>query len=108
MTIQKVIDGDSYGEGEKFLFHIEGSNVDLTVAIAAGEHVTIYGLTVGETYTVTELTDWSWRYEATAVSQQKELSADATGNVLTFTNKLVVDRWLSGDHFNENQFSLNN
>ena len=108
LTIQKVIDGDSYGEGEKFLFHIEGSNVDLTVAIAAGEHVTIYGLTVGETYTVTELTDWSWRYEATAVSQQKELSADATGNVLTFTNKLAVDRWLSGDHFNENQFSLNN
>ena len=108
LTIKKVIEGDSYGEGEKFLFHIEGSNVDLTVAIAAGEQVTIYGLTVGETYTVTELTDWSWRYEATAVSQQKELSADATGNVLTFTNKLFVDRWLSGDHFNENQFSLNN
>lgn len=47
---------------QTFLFRIQGEGVDLTVAVHGDGYAVVDGLKVGGTYTVTEITRWSWRY----------------------------------------------
>lgn len=103
-------------EDQTFLFRIVGKDVDLTVRVHGNESITINGLTVGETYTVTEITDWSWRYTLTgwafggtiSVNDDNSvnitLNAKAEDNVLTCTNDRNVDQWLDGDAYYQNHF----
>ena len=56
MTIQVL---DAIGT---FIFRITGEGVDVTVTVESGKKVTIGGLLVGRTYTITD-TGWNWRYE---------------------------------------------
>lgn len=58
--------------------------------------VTITGLKVGTTYTITEDTGWSWRYTPTAEVQKKTLDVDKTQNTVIFSNSRSEDRWLNG------------
>ena len=120
LTIQKA----GYSGYEKvdpnqtFLFQITGENVDLIVTVHGNSLTTINGLKVGSEYTVTELTDWSWRYEfsswavsgdITTSDFSKENGASitlgATGNTITFTNTRSNEYWLDGDSYKVNIFN---
>ena len=80
-------------------------NVDLTVAVQGNGKTTIVGLTVGKEYTVTEITDWSWRYDVTNLKQCKiKLSTDKTSNIITVTNSRTNNQWLSGSDAAVNVF----
>ncbi len=120
LTIKK----DGYSEYESidpnqtFLFQVTGDVVDLTVTVHGAGSVTITGLKVGETYTVTELTEWSWRYEvdvwsfttggetdASGTANGAEIILGATGNEITFTNRRSEQKWLDGDSYRVNIFT---
>lgn len=92
---------------QTFLFQIKGTDsntgdIDLTVTVHGNGKTTITDLPVGS-YTVTEKTDWSWRYTPGAGSTQSiELTAD--GLVLRFENSRTAEKWLDGDSYKVNHF----
>lgn len=90
LTINKLVTGT--GKQDTFIFHITGNGVDMDVTITGSGSVTICDLPLGS-YTVTEDTDWSWRYSAdkTAVSVDLKNNPDAE---VTFTNTYSNNRWL--------------
>ena len=93
--------------------------VDVTVTVHGNSAVTIDGLTIGKAYTVTELTEWSWRYgqqkftAATGLSCTAPetggitvtLTADENTNSVTCANTRTVPYWLDGDSFRINVFT---
>lgn len=105
---------DAADAGTTFIFRIKGTdentkNIDLRVTIhgyvSGGDvpNVTVADLPVGS-YTVTEESDWSWRYQPTNGEQPITLDPDGTKNVLTFENVREDDKWLSGDAYNNNLY----
>ena len=72
------------------------------VVINGNGSVTIKGLKIG-TYTVTEVTTWSWRYTANSSSQRIELKPAMT-NAVTFANTRINHKWLGGDAYKKNIF----
>lgn len=117
LTIKKV-GWETIDPNQTFIFNIKGNgvgnNVNLDVTVHGNGSVTIDGLTVGATYTVTEKTDWSWRYEFDSVSvdkvtivTQKDSSVSITiglNGTITFTNERKVNQWLDGDSWCNNMF----
>ena len=117
LTISKTghIDID---ENQSFLFRVEGAGVDLIVTVHGNSSTTINGLKVGSQYTVTELTDWSWRYkfskwehrmnadEATTTTGSTNGAAIKLGEngTITFTNTRSIIWWLDGDSWCNNIF----
>ena len=98
-------DGTGLDAGQSFLFTVTGAGLPedgLLIAINGNGSETISGLTVGKTYTVTEVESWSWRYTATA--QKITLKADASENVVTVANGRDKVQWLDGDCYAENNF----
>ena len=93
--------------------------MDVTVTVHGNSAVTIDGLTIGKAYTVTELTEWSWRYgrqtftAAAGLSYEAPptggitvtLTADETANRVTCANTRTVPYWLDGDSFRINVFT---
>ena len=67
--------------------------------------VTIKDLPIGE-YTVTENTNWSWRYTPDGGKSKTIKLAVDDKNEVTFDNKRSWIYWLSGDSYNENQFTV--
>ena len=103
LTISKTGDAD-IDENQSFLFRIysEEKGVDLTVAIVGNRSVTVTLLPVG-TYTITELTGWSWRY--TPESAEKEVTVVYNqDNSVSFTHSRTGLYWLDGNNNRENQF----
>ena len=107
-------------ENQTFLFRVVGKGVDVTVTVHGNSFVTIDGLTIGEQYTVTEITEWSWRYSAQAFITTLDagnyeasatggiivtLSAEEAKNSVTCTNTRTVPYWLDGDNFCVNVFA---
>jgi tetrahydromethanopterin S-methyltransferase subunit H len=86
---------------DTFIFTITGNGVTLRVSVQGNGSQTIVGLPVG-TYTVTEASGWSWRYDATSVNVTLS-HTNATASV-TVQNELENDRWLSGDSQAVNSF----
>lgn len=99
MTLEKK--ATPYDKNDMFIFTVTDSkgNEFAKVALTAGEKVTLTGLTVGETYTVSEDTNWSWRYEAKQAKQSIEMQPDASGNVVTFENTVENDKWLGASSY---------
>lgn len=65
------------------------------VLVTGTEHATVKGLPVG-TYTVTEDTNWSWRYEAVGGDSKTETLEVAKDNAeVTITNRLKENKWLN-------------
>lgn len=108
---------DDLDRNQTFLFRVTGEGVDVTVTVHGNSSVTIDGLTIGKQYTVTEITDWSWRYgeqvftttlnnyEAPATGGiTVTLSANAAENSVTCTNTRTVPYWLDGDNYKVNIF----
>lgn len=106
LTITKT-GAQEIDEYQTFLFRIKGTDgntegIDLTVTVCGNGSVKITELPVGE-YTVTELTDWSWRYQPEKAEVQITLDA-AGGNVLKFINSRTQQYWLGGDGYSRNNF----
>ena len=92
-------------ENQSFIFKVtcDGQQVAEVVIHGDGSAV-ITGLKVGKTYTVTEETAWSWRYEPKERSQTKTLMGGEK-NEVTFVNSRTTDKWLSGDNYEDNTFN---
>lgn len=110
LTIEKAgvnenLDADGADKIQSTIFEVSnGVGFTMQVSIVGNGSVTIKDIPVG-TYTVTELTDWSWRYELESISPTAkegdafatvEATADETAKA-TFENKRDNDKWLSGD-----------
>ncbi len=88
---KKFKDGDPIPVGQSIVFKVEGGNIDpsnplyvnmLIEDLGNGENpntVTVKDLPKGN-YTITEVTDWSWRYECYNVLVQRDNNTTATGN----------------------------
>lgn len=106
LTITKQADsGVTFDPGEAFIFTVsdEEKNVVTQVVIHGAGSVTIKDLPLGE-YTVTEDTNWSWRYTTT---NGGAVTVDADGGAINFVNTRDNDYWLSGDCYAENWWSTN-
>ena len=111
LTITKKVTGDMYDNNQSFVFTVTGDDLGtLTVVLNAGNNfsVTIKDLKVGATYTVTEKTDWSWRYELKTVDRANNgcitLEAGKDKNTIEFTNRLENPYWLSGNTYRDNRW----
>ena len=120
LTIEKAgySDYETIDPNQTFLFRVTGEDVDLTVTVHGEGSITITDLKVGETYIVTELSDWSWRYgldnwsfttaEDTATfgkDNGAQIVLGASGNEIVFTNKRENIYWLDGDNYRVNIFN---
>ena len=86
-----------YDANDMFIFTVKhGNEVVAKVALKAGESVTIKNLTVGETYTVTEDTSWSWRYKDV---EAQEITLQPSNNEVTVTNTLDNNNWLGASSY---------
>jgi hypothetical protein len=94
---------DDTDENQTFIFRVtDPNNFSLDVTIVGDGSAIIKDLPTG-TYTVTELTDWSWRYVPTPESVQVESSAAVNGVAqVDFSNTRSKTYWLSGDSYCEN------
>ena len=109
LTIQKS-GWDTVDENQTFLFHIKGTDentkgIDLTVTVHGNGKTTITDLPVGS-YTVTEKSNWSWRYTPSG-NESQNITIGAGGAVLPFVNNRTDGKWLSGDSFKINHFGSN-
>lgn len=108
ITIEKSgiseLDNNGTTETQSSVFHVEGTSttgvyLSMDVVIVGNGEKTIIHVPVG-TYKVTELTDWTWRYD-----EQDEKDANVESDKTTtvkFENKRNEDKWLSGDCYAEN------
>jgi uncharacterized repeat protein (TIGR02543 family) len=98
-----------FDENQVFVFTIKGKEntdtegVDLTVLVVGNSSVTITKLPVGM-YTITEETDWSWRYENSEAQREIELTYNDGYNQIIFDNSRDNGKWLDGNAFANNQF----
>lgn len=93
-------------ENQTFVFRVQGTDentktVDLIVTVHGNGRTTVSGLPVGA-YTVTEQTDWSWRYTPEAGTQTVTVTPD--GSAVTFANARTDGQWLNGDSYSVNEF----
>lgn len=89
---------------ESAIFKVENAEKTESwiVAINGDGFVTLTGLKVGS-YTVTELTDWTWRYDD-QLAQTATVVGGGTVEV-TFTNNHTNQQWLGGDNYANNEFA---
>ena len=94
---------------QAFLFRIRGKagtdtgEIDLTVTVVGNGSTTVTGLPTGD-YTVTELTDWSWRYENDTAQREITLEYNNRANELIYDNSRQHDKWLDGNAVSDNRF----
>ena len=94
--------GQDIDEGQSFIFDVVGPDgYNKRVAISGSDSVTIKGLKTG-TYTVTEVTAWSWRHTAGGV-QSVTLQPAQIGTA-DFTNAISNGGWLSGAYYSKITF----
>lgn len=111
LTIDKDVIG-GIDAGQTFIFTIIGDNanslsqqVNLEVVVDGDGTATVTGLPVGN-YTVTEQTDWSWRYTLTnkEPADQISLSKGNPQGTVTFTNERTESKWLDSNCSADNIF----
>ena len=102
---------------QTFIFNIKGKDVNVDVTVHGSDWtVVVEGLTVGETYTVTEKTNWSWRYDCTGwefgsekgTGSSAQITLEPRGNRINFTNERSESQWLDGDSWCDNEFGQPN
>lgn len=114
LTIKKAYPENadySIDVNQTFIFDIKGisgtttADIDLTVTVHGDGEITITDLPIGK-YTITEQTDWSWRYAPTdgKISQTITLSPTEE-NIVTFENTRAEVKWLDGDSYDVNIFN---
>lgn len=106
VTVRGTSDDDAE---QVFIFRIVGKDgtdtagVNLTVTVVGNASVTVTKLPVGD-YTVTELTDWSWRYQNGTAERPITLAYNEAGNQLFFDNTRDNPYWLDGNAVKNNRF----
>ena len=106
ITTQSTSSSDA---NQVFLFRIQGKTgtktegIDLTVTVVGNNSVTVTKLPTGD-YTVTELTDWSWRYENSTARRDLTLEYNNGTNQLIFDNRRENGMWLDGNAVKDNRF----
>lgn len=99
LTIVKAAADDSkpIDKDQTFVFHVKGKNnhVDMQVVITGADKQVIKNLPVGE-YTITEDTNWSWKYTPVDNNQSvmEENIQDGAATV-TFKNENKGTNWLT-------------
>ena len=104
-----TIAGNNVKEDDTFLFRIKGkantatAEIDITVSITGPNSTTVSYIPAGE-YTITELSNWSWRYSPV---NAQDCTVNVNGdNKVEFNNTPVTDKfWLGGESSIENTFS---
>lgn len=93
-------------ETQSTIYEITGPDkFKMHVAIHGNDDIVIERLPIG-TYTVKELTDWSWRYEvANGTNIEQTITPVEYNETVSYTNSRVVPFWLSGDSFIRNLFT---
>ncbi|MGM9546899.1 MAG: InlB B-repeat-containing protein [Oscillospiraceae bacterium] len=94
---------EAVDENQSFVFTITGDGTTRTVVINGNGSVTIKGLKAGTTYTVTEDSGWSWRYEDASGAQTITLQPGVVNNV-AYSNRRTNPKWLGGDAYTRNIF----
>lgn len=104
LTITKSGASDA---NDGFIFDVVGSDgTSFTVSVKGNGSVTIAGVKVGTTYTITERASWSWRYAA--APGEITLGADSTKNAVTITNSVKNKYLLDGSAYARNNSVLSN
>ena len=110
LTISKTVEGGSH-DGEPFLFHItDNAGFSMDVLVPGGGSVTIDGLQVGETYTVTENESWAWRYNVKMPNDEDlntpgcQVTIKPEGSEINFTNTTDNGKWFDHTTSAENQW----
>ena len=101
LTITKT-GWETIDENQSFIFKVVGDGFEKKAVIKGNDSVTIKGLKIG-TYTITEVTDWSWRYTPDEIGKTITLQPAQT-NEVTFANTRANDKWLGGDAYSQNKF----
>lgn len=110
LTINKTVTGAPAGETQSFIFHISGTadngtKVDMDVTIIGSGSIMISDLPLG-TYTVTEDTSWSWRYQCTnGASKEVAISSASLQGSVAFTNRYEENKWLNFSTVMNNLFA---
>ncbi len=131
LTITKTIDGDISAhvpalENRTFMFRItaskDGYTYDRIVMIKGAGSVTITQLQTGYTYTVTEITDWSYEFDASGayyapLSDPTAITDNNKDDAVTFvfiengeavfSNAANDTNWLRGEAYADNRFYPN-
>ena len=107
LTITKTYAaGEPLDKNQSAVFTVtDNAGFSIDVVIHGRDSVTIKGLKVGTTYTVTEKIGWTWRYTTAPTSQKDrsiQLAADAKQNKVEFTNTLNNNKWLTGGAWCDN------
>ena len=98
---------DTIDENQSFLFTVKIWAQDGTeefvltrfkVAIQGNGSVTIKGIPAGVHYTITEDSNWSWRYNA----KEETGVLNPGSNSVTITNRRSNGKWLGGDAYCQN------
>lgn len=89
--------------GETAIFTVTGKGLGsgITVMIPNGESVTIKGLAAGESYTVTEQSGWSWKYEKL---DTRTVTLDDNGANVSFSNISKLIKWFTDEFYKDNRF----
>lgn len=97
---------EAIDENQTFVFNVTGPNgFSMQVVIEGNGSTTIKGLPAG-TYTVTEDTSWSWRYETANPTQTVTAGNIKNGEAtVTFVNTRDNEQWLNGSAYCKNDFS---
>lgn len=98
LTIEKKAASDSnIDRNQTFVFRVQGEGVDMQVVITGTNNQVIKNLPVGD-YTITEDTNWSWKYTPVGGSATQELKSDSIHDgaaTVTFENKNNGTNWLT-------------
>ena len=99
LTITKTGCDTDKDANQSFIFNVTGGAIaqNMQVTVQENGRATIVGLPVGS-YTVTEVTSWSWRYNPD--SQEETVNVQGgPDNTVTFHNTRTATKWLSGDNY---------
>ena len=89
---------------ESAIFTVTDSQGKLIAKFALQNNsVTIDGLTVGETYTITEDNNWTWRYNDVS-PVTVTIKAPPAVNTVEIKNSQPNPYWLGGDNYKVNEF----
>lgn len=103
IRITKTVSGTA--AADPVLVQITGEGIDMLVPVVPGTQVVIYDLPLGVTYTVTEITDWNWRYTADGATVQAATPTLEQPNcTVSFHNVYTDDQWLSDTDVEPNTF----
>lgn len=107
LTVSKEVSGTVYDKYDTFIFQLKDASGQIlaTFTLQDKQEVIIKDVTVGATYTVTEL-DTGNRYSG-ACTKNITINADASKNVIEFTNTANETKWLSATDVVKNVFGSN-